>query len=114
VSLATALRELPNDRATRLAVVEVLTYLERHQATGVEASHIAAVAGLSVADVERVLAALSRGFVVDCGADEQGCAYAPAASVRTEVERFLYSSGREHERHRGSVERYRGRFTRGR
>jgi len=114
MSLAAALRELPNDRATRAAVVEILSYLEDHPARGIEASHMATVLGLSVGDVELVLAALGHGFVVDCGADEQRCTYAPAPSVRTEVERFLYTSGRARSRHQGSVERFRGRFPRGR
>ncbi|MBI5232113.1 MAG: hypothetical protein HY876_08115 [Coriobacteriales bacterium] len=114
MSLSTALHDLPDDRETRHAVRQVLSYLAVHPRERVDAERVASVTGLSFSTVHDVVAALARGLVVECFSGGRLCTYSPSIGVRTEVDRFLYSAERAHSRLQGSVERFRGGYARGR
>jgi hypothetical protein len=114
MSLASAIRSLPDDRASRSAVRSVVAFISEHPGEALPTRRIAAATGVEAVEVESVVGALKRGFVVDCGSDSGACRYQPTPVLSAEVDRFLHSSARSHDRFRSNVDRFRGGYGRGR
>jgi hypothetical protein len=109
VSLRNALAVLPDDRATRVAVTEVLAYV-RGTSSEVDAPRVARVTGLSLSIVEQVLDVLTGGVVLDCCGDPPHYRYHADTVNDLEVSRFLRSRSTHDSRVQGSVDRFRNRF----
>jgi len=109
VSLRNALAALPDDRATRVAVTEVLAYVRRATAE-VDAPRVARVTGIGLSTVERVLDVLAGGVVLDCSGDPPRYRYHADTVNDLEVSRFLRSRSTQDSRVQGSVDRFRNRF----
>jgi len=109
VSLRNALAVLPDDRATRAAVTEVLAYV-RGTTAEVDASRVARVTGIGLSMVERVLDVLAGGVVLDCSGDPPHYRYHADTVNDLEVSRFLRSRSTHDSRVQGSVDRFRNRF----
>ena len=109
VSLRNALAVLPDDRATRVAVTEVLAYV-RGTTADVDAPRVARVTGLSLPTVEHLLDVLAGGVVLDCSGDPPRYRYHADTVNDLEVSRFLRSRSTHDSRVQGSVDRFRNRF----
>ncbi len=109
MSLRNALASLPDDRATRVAVTEVLAYV--HGTTSdVDACRVARVTGLRLSTVQQVLDVLAGGVVLDCSGDPPRYRYHPDTVNDLEVSRYLRSRSTHDSRVQGSVDRFRNRF----
>lgn len=90
MSLRSALEALPDDRATVTAARQVVAFLDAHPHELVRPSRIARATGLTSGQVDTVIAALQKGFVVDCGGSEEPeCVFEPTPLLALEVQRYL-------------------------
>lgn len=109
VSLRNALAALPDDRATRVAVGEVLAYLSGTPQE-VDAFRVSHVTGVKLSMVEYVLDVLAGGVVLDCSGDPPHYRYHADTVNDLEVSRFLRSRSTADSRVQGSVDRFRSSF----
>ena len=111
MGLRTTLALLPDDRATEVAVREVIAFYRAHAHESVDAHRVARATGLSAQRVDPVLQALAKGRVIDCDGDPlmAPSSYDPDTMLAMEVRRFLRVSDGTSTRIQAGVDRYRGR-----
>ena len=109
MSLRSALAALSDDRATRVAVGDVLAYISRTP-TDFDAFRVARVTGLSLSSVQRILDVLAGGVVLDCSGDPPRYRYHADTVNDLEVSRFLRSRSTHDSQVQVRVDRFRNRF----
>lgn len=109
MSLRSALRRLPADRGTEIAVREVLTLLRRHAGESFSVSGVVEAAHVSPVQAEEILGVFRKSFVLDSDGDPPSYTYRTDRLLELEIEGFM----RRAERHSGllqsNVEKFRRR-----
>jgi hypothetical protein len=107
VSLKSALKMIPDDRATRTAVESVVRYLHAHRAFHVDADRIVSETRLDPAKVEMILNGLVKGGVLDSVGDPPSYRFVDDRVLRIETDLFLRPSHSHTEALQSNVERFR-------
>ena len=109
-SLRGALESLSPDRATETAVREILSLMRRRMGETFTARKLSSTLELDHLLVEKVLEALSDGFVLDSDDDSPGYVYRGDRLLELEIDRFM----RRADSHAGllqtNVEKFRHRY----
>lgn len=111
MGLRTTLALLPDDRATEVAVREVIAFFRAHAHEPVEPGRVARATGLGAERVEPVIEVLARGRVINCDGDPlvEPSWFDPDTMLAMEVRRFLRVSDSASTRVHAGVDRFRGR-----
>lgn len=112
MSLRRALEALPDDRDTRSAAYDIVSFFGEHPNEAIDGDRIARATGIPPHRVHTIVAALSNAFVIDCGGsiEDSPCTFAPSPILSLEVQRFLRTgTGRGGGLQRGA-QRFRDRY----
>lgn len=109
MSLRNALAALSDDRATHVAVGEILSYFKNHSEEA-DAAQIARITGTTKAAADRILGVLAEGLVLDCLGDPPRYRYHPDTVNDLEVSRYLRRRSSHDSKIQGSVDRFRSQF----
>lgn len=107
MSLKSALKLMPDDRATRTTAEGVIGYLHAHRAIHVDARRVASATGLDLDRVELVLTSLAEGRVLDCVGEPPSYRFVDDRVLRIETDLFLRPSHSHTGSLQSNVERYR-------
>jgi hypothetical protein len=107
MALKHALAALPDDRATRSAVGEVLLLLAGHKGQTIHHDAVLRATGLDSKSVCGILGALDAGEVVSCSADFSECVYEPDPVMEIEVKLFMRTAQKSATDLRQNAERFR-------
>lgn len=107
MALKHALAVLPDDRATRSAVGEILLLLAAHRGQSVGHDAVLRATGLDSKSVCGILGALHSADVVSCTPDFSECLYEPDPVMEIEVKLFMRNAQKGASDLRQNAERFR-------